>query len=108
VELDEKEAEYIRQMNVKEIDKGRFRELIGSWTWRAMGESIAEGLATMQAMMQDQEIREREQEVLAEEEPAVAAKAIESSTVGKGKQKAAPTRAKVYVVVEGPVSHLPS
>jgi hypothetical protein len=27
-ELDEKEAEYIRQVNAKEIDKSRFRELV--------------------------------------------------------------------------------
>jgi hypothetical protein len=45
-ELDEKEAEYIRQVNAKEIDEDQFRELDLE---RAMGESIAEGLATMQA-----------------------------------------------------------
>jgi hypothetical protein len=30
----------------------------------------------------------------------------ESSTVGKGKRKAAPARAKIYAAVDGPVSHL--
>jgi hypothetical protein len=73
---------------------------------RAMGESIVEGLATMQAMMQDEEIGESEREESTEEELAVAEKVIESSTVGKGKRKAAPARAKIYVEVEGPVSDL--
>jgi hypothetical protein len=51
---------------------------------------------------------ESEQEESAEEEPAAAVKAVKSSTVGKGKRKAAPARAKVYVVVEVPVSSLTS
>jgi hypothetical protein len=34
----------------------------------------------------------------------VVEKVIELSTIGKGKQKAAPARAKVYAEVEGPVS----
>jgi hypothetical protein len=34
----------------------------------------------------------------------MAAKAAESSTIGKGKRKVAPARAKVYTEVEGPVS----
>jgi hypothetical protein len=38
----------------------------------------------------------------------VAEKIIESSTVGKGKWKAAPTRAKGYAVVDSPVSILTS
>jgi hypothetical protein len=33
-------------------------------------------------------------------------KAVESSTVGKGKRKAAPARAKVYMGVGGPVGAL--
>jgi hypothetical protein len=45
-------------------------------------------------------------EELAEEGPAAAEVAVESSTVGKGKRKAMPTRAKVYVAVNGPVSRL--
>jgi hypothetical protein len=69
-----------------------------------MGESVVEGPAMMQVTTQDEEIGESKQEESANEEPA--AKAIESSTVGKGKRKAAPTRAKVYVEVEGPVSNL--
>jgi hypothetical protein len=40
----------------------------------------------------------------AEEEPVAAEKGGESSTVGKGKRKAAPARAKVYAAVDGPVS----
>jgi hypothetical protein len=41
-----------------------------------------------------------------EEELEVAAKVLESSTVSKGKWKVAPTRAKVYGGVDGPVSCL--
>jgi hypothetical protein len=74
---------------------------------RAMGESVAEGPAMTQAMTQDEEIGESEWDELVEEEPA-ADKVIESSTVGNGKQKAVPARAKVYGAVEGPVSNLPS
>jgi hypothetical protein len=108
VELEEKEAEYIRQMNVKEIDEDRFWELVGELDLeRAMGKSVVEGLATTQAMTQDEEVGESEWDKSAEEEPETVAKAIESSTIGKGKQKVAPTRAKVYGVVEGPVSNLP-
>jgi hypothetical protein len=44
----------------------------------------------------------------AEEEPAVAEKVIESSTVGKGKQKVVPARANVYAEMDGPVSCLTS
>jgi hypothetical protein len=36
-----------------------------------------------------------------------AVKAVKLSTIGKGKRKAAPVRAKVYDGVEGPVSNLP-
>jgi hypothetical protein len=43
-----------------------------------------------------------------EEELAAAEKAVESSTVGKGKRKAAPARAKVYTEMDGPVSRLTS
>jgi hypothetical protein len=109
VELDKKEAEYIKQMNAKEINEDRFRELTGELDLeRAMGESVTEGPATMQAMTQDEEIGKSEREESMEEEPAAAAIAVESSTIGKGKRKAAPTRAKVYMEVEGPVSSLTS
>jgi hypothetical protein len=104
-ELEEKEVEYIRQMNVKEINNDRFWELVGELDLeRAMGESIAEGQATMQATTQDEELGESERDESVEEEPAAAEKAVESSTVGKGKQKAAPARAKVYRAVKGLVS----
>jgi hypothetical protein len=72
VELEEKEAEYIQQLNEKEIDEDKFRELVES--------------------------REGELEVVD--------KVIESSTISKGKQKAVPTRAKVYMAVDEPVSDL--
>jgi hypothetical protein len=101
--LEEKEAKYIRQLNEKVIDEEKFRELIGELDLeRAMGESIVEGLATTQ----DEEIGESEQEELADEEPVAADKVVESSTVGKGKRKAAPARAKVYVAVDKLVSAL--
>jgi hypothetical protein len=107
VELDEKEAEYIWQVNVKEIDEDRFQELVGELDLeRAMGESIAEGPATTQATAQDEEVGESEWDKSAEEEPEAVERVIESSTVGKGKRKAALARAKVYGVVEGPVSTL--
>jgi hypothetical protein len=41
-----------------------------------------------------------------EEGPAAAEVVVESSTVGKGKRKVAPARAKVYAAVDGPVNHL--
>jgi hypothetical protein len=94
--LDKKEAEYIRQVNAKEIDKARFWELVSELDLeRAMGESIAEGLA----MTQDKEARESEQD-----ESESAAVAVELLTIGKGKQKVAPTRAKVFSEIDGPVS----
>jgi hypothetical protein len=65
---------------------------------RAMGESIVEG----PAMMQDKRASGTSWEEL-----AAAERVVESLTVGKGKRKAAPTRAKVYGAVEGPVSNLP-
>jgi hypothetical protein len=102
-ELDEKEMEYIRQMNAKEIDEDRSWELVGELDLeRAMGESVAEG----PAMTQDEEVRESERDESAEEEPAAEEKAVKSLTVGKGKGKAAPARAKVYVEVDGLVSNL--
>jgi hypothetical protein len=82
-ELEEREAEYIWQLNEKVIDAQRFRELIELDMERVMGESITEGPATMQ----DEEIGESEQEVLAEEESVAAVKAVKSSTVRKGKRK---------------------
>jgi hypothetical protein len=47
-----------------------------------------------------------EREVSAEEELAAAEKGVESLTVGKGKRKAAPARAKVYATMDEPVSSL--
>jgi hypothetical protein len=58
-------------------------------------------------MTQDEEVGESEWDESVEEEPVVAGKAAESSTVGKGKRKAAPARAQVYGPVYGPVSDLP-
>jgi hypothetical protein len=102
-ELDEKEEEYIQQMNTKEIDKKRFRELVNELDLeRGMALSVMEG----PAMTQDEEIGESEREESTEEEPAAAEKAVESSTVGKGKRKAAPARAKVYAETGEPVSNL--
>jgi hypothetical protein len=87
-------------VDTKEIDNERFQELTNELDLeRAMAESVAEGPATMQ----DGEARESEQEESVEEEPAAAEKAVKSSTVGKGKRKAAPARAKVYAAVDGPV-----
>jgi hypothetical protein len=104
-ELEEKEAKYIWQVDTKEIDEDWFWELVGELDLeRAMGESIAEGLA----MTQDKEVGESEWDESAVEEPEAAVIVVESSTVGKGKWKVAPTRAKVYGEVEGPVSSLPS
>jgi hypothetical protein len=89
---------------VKEIDEVRFRELVAELDIeRVMGESVVEGPATMQ----DKEAGESKRDESVEEEPEAAEKVIESSTVGKGKQKAVPTRAKVYGDVDGPVSDLP-
>jgi hypothetical protein len=46
-ELEEREAEYIRQVDAKEIDEEWFWELVGELDMeRAMTESITEGLAT--------------------------------------------------------------
>jgi hypothetical protein len=101
--------EYIRQVDAKEIDEEKFWELVNKLDMeRAMAESVAEGPATTQATTQDEEAGESEQEESAEEEPAAADLVVESSTVGKGKRKAAPARAKVYAAVEGPVSTLAS
>jgi hypothetical protein len=84
-----------------------FRELVGELDLeRVMGESVAKGLATMQVTTQDKDIGESEWGESAEKELAVAAKAIKSSTVGKGKRKVVPARAKVYVEMDGLVSNL--
>jgi hypothetical protein len=108
-EWEKREAEFIRQVETKEIDDERFRELVNELDLeRAMAESVAEGPATTQATTQDGEVGESEWEESAEEEPAAAERVVESSTVGKGKQKAVPARAKVYAAVDGPVSHLRS
>jgi hypothetical protein len=104
-ELEKKEDEYIKQLDAKQINEECFRELIGELdSERAMAESIAEGLATMQATTQDKDAGESEREESAEEEPAAAEKGVELSTVGKGKRKAAPARAKVYAEMDEPVS----
>jgi hypothetical protein len=108
-EWEKREAEFIRQVDAKEIDDEQFRELVNELDLeRAMAESVAEGPATMQATMQDGEARESEREESAEEELVAAEKAVESSTVGKGKRKAVPARAKIYAAVDGPVSTLTS
>jgi hypothetical protein len=104
-ELDEKEAKYIGEVNVKEIYEDRFQELVEELDLeRMMGESVVEGLAMMQVTTQDKETRGSEQDELAEEEMAATVKAVELLTVGKQKRKATPTRAKVYGEVEGLVS----
>jgi hypothetical protein len=59
-------------------------------------------------MTQDEEVGESEWEESAQEELEAAAVVVESLTIGKGKRKVAPTRAKVYVEVEGSVSNLTS
>jgi hypothetical protein len=102
-EWEKREAEFIRQVDVKEINDERFRELVNELDLeRAMAESVTEGPATTQ----DEEAGESEREESAEEEPAAAEKAVESSTVGKGKRKAAPARAKVYAPMDEPVSSI--
>jgi hypothetical protein len=60
-ELDEKEEEYIWQMNTKEIDEGKFRELVNELDLeRAMAASVTEGPATTQVTTQDEEVGESE------------------------------------------------
>jgi hypothetical protein len=104
-EWEKREAEFIWQVDAKEIDDERFQELVNELDLeRAMAESVAEGPATTQATTQDEEAGESEREESVEEEPVAAEKAVESSTVGKGKRKAAPARAKVYATMDEPVS----
>jgi phage I-like protein len=106
-ELEESEMEYIRQVDMKEINEEQFRELVGELDMeRAMAESVAEGPASVQATMQDKEVGESEWEKSAEKAPEVVAVVVESSTISKGKRKAAPAKAKVYAEVEGSVSRL--
>jgi hypothetical protein len=106
-EWEKREAEFIRQVDAKEIDDKRFQELVNELDLeRAMAESVAEGPAMTQATTQDEEAGESKREELAEEEPAAAEVVVESSTVGKGKRKAAPTRAKVYAPMDEPVSSI--
>jgi hypothetical protein len=94
----------LQQVNVKEIDEAQFWELVAELDERAMGESVAEGLATTQATTQDEEVGESNQdESVGEKEPEAAVVVVESSTIGKGKWKVAPTRAKVFSEVDGPV-----
>jgi hypothetical protein len=66
------------------------------------GRAGREGLV----MTQDEEAGESEREESTEEEPAATEKAVESLTVGKGKRKVAPARARVYAAVNEPVSVL--
>jgi hypothetical protein len=60
-EWEEREAELIRQVEAKEIDNEQFQELVNELDleW-AMAESVAEGPATTQATMQDEEVGENE------------------------------------------------
>jgi hypothetical protein len=63
--LEEREAEYIQQVDAKEIDEEKFRELVGELDLeRAMAESVVEGPATTQ----DKEVGESEWEESMEEE----------------------------------------
>jgi hypothetical protein len=60
-ELEERETEYIRQVDAKEIDDERFQELVNELDLeRAMAQSVAEGPAMTQATMQDEEVGESE------------------------------------------------
>jgi hypothetical protein len=87
-ELDEEEVEYIRQVNAKEIDEDRFQELVPELDLeRAMEESVVEGLATMQATTQDEEIGESEWDESAEEEPVVVAKPSSRRESGRGSRR---------------------
>jgi hypothetical protein len=105
--LEAREEEYIKQLDMRQIDGERFRELIGELDLeRVMAESVAEGPAMTQATTQDEDAGESEWEESAEEEPAAAEKGVESSTVGKGKRKAVPARAKVYAAMDEPVSSI--
>jgi hypothetical protein len=107
MELEKKEEEYIRQLDAKEIDEEKFRDLIGELDLeRAMAETVAEGPVTTQATTQDEEVGESEREESAGEELAAAEVVIELSTLGKGKRKAALARAKVYAVMDEPVSSI--
>jgi hypothetical protein len=105
VQLEAREDEYIKQLDAKKIHEEHFRELIGELdSERAMAESVAEGPAMTQETTQDEDAGESEREESAEEELAAAEKGVESSTIGKGKRKAALARAKVYVEMDEPVS----
>jgi hypothetical protein len=85
-ELEETEDKYIKQLAAKEINEDRFRELIGELDLeRAMGKSVMEGPATMQATTQDEDVGESEREVSAEEELVAAEKVVESSAKGSGR-----------------------
>jgi hypothetical protein len=102
-DLEEREMEYIWQVDVKEIDEVKFRELVNELDMeRAMAESVTEG----PVMTQNEDVRESEQEESAEEEPVAAEIVVESLTVGKGKRKVVPRRAKVYAYMGEPVSNL--
>jgi hypothetical protein len=70
-ELDKKEVKLIKQVNAKEIDESWFWELVAELDLeRAMGESVANGPATTQVTMQDEDVGKSEQdESVGEEEP---------------------------------------
>jgi hypothetical protein len=108
VELDEKEAKLIRQVNAKEINELQFWELVAELDLeRAMGESVVEGPATMWAMAQDEEVGESEwDESVGEEEPEAAEvpTVAEASTISKGKRKVVPAKIKVFSEVDRLVS----
>jgi hypothetical protein len=60
-EWEKREAEFIRQVDAKEINDEQFRELVNKLDLeRAMAESVAEGPATTQVTMQDEEAGESE------------------------------------------------
>jgi hypothetical protein len=85
------EVKYIRQVNVKEIDKAQFQEFIGELDLeRAPGESIVRGPAMKLAMTQDEEVGESECDKSVEGEAEAVTKVIESSTIRKGKWKQGP------------------
>jgi hypothetical protein len=73
-----------------------------------MGESVAEGPATMQVTTQDEDVGESERdELVGEEEPEAAEvlTAAEALTVSKGKWKVVPAKTKVFSEVDGLVSY---
>jgi hypothetical protein len=70
---------------------------------RVMGESVAEGTAMTQATTQDKRTSARVSGMSwwGDKECEAAMIAVESSTIGKGKYKAVPARAKIFSKVDG-------